>query len=440
MLSIALTYYAQRPRTCFDFERKNAVWAILAVSLSTTLIGVIFGLPGKTGELNIYTGMALCVGYAVWLALMSSIWATELAVASRSAIAKIVFFGYLISLAPSTIDGFVNGFLSWWVVLMPLFSTTLWAIGSKTLRKTTSPPLRKHQSAPRIQNKIDSLQLSIDFHPYPIFFSFFILIGGVIRGLLNNGAFINTASINVNLVTHAISIALAAALLFIVSRSRTINSGFHRSWLFLFAFLLAGLLLMAFSSIKMIDFIPLGRSLLIAGNTCLNVLFWVLLVSIPSEYENYGWMSGLYIVVGALSSLNSYLFVPAFTQYLNISPQDQLFVCFLIIAFVLTMLSLVFLHYTFQNSQKSKPDNRLALCEALSIRYGLTKREAEITVLITQGNSFDAAARQLNLAPSTVRSYSKTIYRKLGVHKKQDIVNLINALTSENIPDAAALS
>jgi DNA-binding NarL/FixJ family response regulator len=53
---------------------------------------------------------------------------------------------------------------------------------------------------------------------------------------------------------------------------------------------------------------------------------------------------------------------------------------------------------------------------------GLTDREAEILALITQGRSNADVARLTYLSPNTVKSYIRTIYRKLGVTSRTQAV------------------
>ncbi len=53
---------------------------------------------------------------------------------------------------------------------------------------------------------------------------------------------------------------------------------------------------------------------------------------------------------------------------------------------------------------------------------GLSEREAEILALITQGMSNADVARLTYLSPNTVKSYIRTIYRKLGVGSRTKAV------------------
>ena len=53
---------------------------------------------------------------------------------------------------------------------------------------------------------------------------------------------------------------------------------------------------------------------------------------------------------------------------------------------------------------------------------GLTDRESEILALITQGKSNAEVARLTYLSPNTVKSYIRTIYRKIGVASRTQAV------------------
>ena len=53
---------------------------------------------------------------------------------------------------------------------------------------------------------------------------------------------------------------------------------------------------------------------------------------------------------------------------------------------------------------------------------GLTDREAEVLALITQGKSNTEVAALTYLSPNTVKSYIRTIYRKIGVESRAQAV------------------
>jgi DNA-binding CsgD family transcriptional regulator len=60
--------------------------------------------------------------------------------------------------------------------------------------------------------------------------------------------------------------------------------------------------------------------------------------------------------------------------------------------------------------------------ETLGRGEGLTDREAEILALITQGKSNAEVATLTFLSPNTVKSYIRTIYRKIDVASRTQAV------------------
>lgn len=73
----------------------------------------------------------------------------------------------------------------------------------------------------------------------------------------------------------------------------------------------------------------------------------------------------------------------------------------------------------------ASPENRG--CEEVSARYGLTEREREVMLLLYRGYSIKRTAEALGISASTVHSHSDAIYRKLGVHSKQELMMLVDA-------------
>nr|WP_255466443.1 LuxR C-terminal-related transcriptional regulator [Eggerthella hominis] len=57
----------------------------------------------------------------------------------------------------------------------------------------------------------------------------------------------------------------------------------------------------------------------------------------------------------------------------------------------------------------------------------LTARETEIVLLISQGYTSKTIAEMLYVSPETVRTHTKRIYRKLGIHNRQDIIKFVNS-------------
>lgn len=66
-----------------------------------------------------------------------------------------------------------------------------------------------------------------------------------------------------------------------------------------------------------------------------------------------------------------------------------------------------------------------AACARLAEERGLTQRETEVLVLLVQGRSRSYICDALSLSDSTVKTYMSRLYRKLGIHGKQELISLI---------------
>jgi DNA-binding CsgD family transcriptional regulator/MFS family permease len=62
---------------------------------------------------------------------------------------------------------------------------------------------------------------------------------------------------------------------------------------------------------------------------------------------------------------------------------------------------------------------------AIARHYRLTARETEVIELIARGNSIAHIAEALVISENTVRTHSKRGYVKLNIHKRQDLLNLL---------------
>ena len=56
----------------------------------------------------------------------------------------------------------------------------------------------------------------------------------------------------------------------------------------------------------------------------------------------------------------------------------------------------------------------------------LTPREIEVLNLISMGNTVAATSRKLFISENTTRSHIKTIYRKAGVHSRQELIDKLD--------------
>ncbi len=63
--------------------------------------------------------------------------------------------------------------------------------------------------------------------------------------------------------------------------------------------------------------------------------------------------------------------------------------------------------------------------ERLSVLYGISERESEITRLIVDGLSNQDIAKKLFISPNTVKNHIYNIYRKIGIKNRYELMSLL---------------
>ena len=70
-------------------------------------------------------------------------------------------------------------------------------------------------------------------------------------------------------------------------------------------------------------------------------------------------------------------------------------------------------------------------CHTLAERYGLSKRELEIMMLLARGRNAGYIQDTLFISYNTVTTHRKHIYQKMGIHSQQELLDLIEGRDSE---------
>ena len=71
-------------------------------------------------------------------------------------------------------------------------------------------------------------------------------------------------------------------------------------------------------------------------------------------------------------------------------------------------------------------------CDRLARIGKLTKRESEILVLIAHGRSTPRIQEELMLSANTVNSHTRNVYRKLGIHSRQELLDMVERTAPED--------
>lgn len=86
---------------------------------------------------------------------------------------------------------------------------------------------------------------------------------------------------------------------------------------------------------------------------------------------------------------------------------------------------------------ENAPIDETALwCKTIAADRKLTARETDVFILLARGRDVPNIAKQLYVSENTVRSHSKKLYAKLGVHSKQEMLDLIDRAKGGNVSSA----
>ena len=123
---------------------------------------------------------------------------------------------------------------------------------------------------------------------------------------------------------------------------------------------------------------------------------------------------------------------------IHLSTLDQGVLTALLVIVTLLALSLLLAAFGSSNALKTLVNSNpfvetAALSEAdprkeraldIAARHGLTSREQDILLLLSQGHSAARIGELLYISAATVQTHTKHIYAKLGVHSRQEIIDL----------------
>ncbi len=71
-------------------------------------------------------------------------------------------------------------------------------------------------------------------------------------------------------------------------------------------------------------------------------------------------------------------------------------------------------------------DPHAARCAELARKYRLTERESEVFRYLAQGHTRASIAKRLFVSENTVREHVKSIYKKLHIHSKQQLIDMVD--------------
>lgn len=179
----------------------------------------------------------------------------------------------------------------------------------------------------------------------------------------------------------------------------------------------------------------LGHTALTTANFVLTIMMYVSFLD-----TRYSWhCTGIIFAASCIGACAGSLFASLFTvQDWPLSLGLQILLALFVIATAFLpsdeRARLVDRSNCEHNSDMNHPEENTTdtTCRLLSDRFKLTERETDILMLLARGRSQPYIRNEFFLSKNTVASHVKRIYAKLGVHSKQELIDLVESTRSQD--------
>ncbi len=163
-----------------------------------------------------------------------------------------------------------------------------------------------------------------------------------------------------------------------------------------------------------------------------NLVLWTAMAQVCSAYRLpstrvFGIGLGL-VYVGFLAGT---LTGDVLTSYFTLDMRAQAALALLCMALVLAALLFVVDERAIVRLMNADDDNPAApesfmhRCEELANTYGLSPKETEVMALAARGRTNQRIQEALGLSAGTVNTHLTRIYKKLGIHSRQEMLDLV---------------
>lgn len=254
------------------------------------------------------------------------------------------------------------------------------------------------------------------------------LVSSVATGFINSGtaSYVPTAN---TFIRDTLNVGVTASIIVIIGLSKHLER-IKFSLIVVLSILLFGGIFLA--TLFQQSWFTAGTGLMQTSKSCFSLLlFMLVLIESMGKPHASGTRSMLlkFVIPTTVSSFISYLVVPLLAQAFGVSYSDfwgvlSLLMGFLLGVFLFSFLSSLVIKYL--PRMELAPEEMAGtegVARAMQQTYGLTEKETEVLALLLEGNTYKKIASLLYVSDSTVQSHAKSIYRKAGVHTKQELVD-----------------
>ena len=270
-----------------------------------------------------------------------------------------------------------------------------------------------------------------------------LIVVFVIAGSATRGAIYLTADEGVRQERFVVMAVLVCAMFWYCcgkpnpfsETSRTVSAGTYdsvekavfKSWGALVLLFLFGLFV---SSV--LPHSRLGGDVVVVVRSFLNLLLWIVLCDLAFRKRISPIL--LFVICGlfveAFCWCLSYVLVPILLHLsgegLLLQGSIGLVAVFALCSSVIVIFSFIARRRDDEDLTTGKKDTQpREITNEIAARYRLTNREVEIANMFVQGRSLKKVASMLVISPSTAQSHIKSVYRKLDIHSKDELIDFV---------------
>lgn len=378
--------------------------------------------------------IVMCIGFAA----LAVGWFRVLISFPRKRIAAVVMASFVVSHVWGLFDMLPQSWMSWFNVIYPLISIgTLMLLGRERLGAPAedAEPLLKSSYLRKVQ--IFTLVL--------VFAE--LLCGAFLRGRWAHGGVGYSAS-STTIYSYLVSLAVGVVFWLIARKARSTAEC---------TLLIGGLGLVGFMvSVLMLAFMDSGvlAGRFVTGLYSALLVYLMALISLwgIDDKRSFVQCGALFLVLFAVAGGIATTIIPGILMLLNLTPAEFLAPTLIAAGMVISLAMCVALFIMVfaqrelftarlkQSLQEQEHAAELAASaeEALSSEerheramdliadeYLLTDRERATASLMARGYTAARVAEELTVAVSTIQGYSKTIYRKMDIHSKDELIAIV---------------
>ncbi len=261
-----------------------------------------------------------------------------------------------------------------------------------------------------------------------LYLIFFLVVGSFVRGFFSLGVLDFSVS-RVSTLRFYLSLTFSLILMLVVLH-RQKNILLFLFWAAVFLTTFAGLFsAAAFYS----DHSLIGANIVIVSRDFISYFLWVVLIMAPQgeRLPPIPLFGICFLLTQTISGFMSDYIVPYLIGVSGIMLSDYTVLFSLITAFVLLFGFLGYVISFLIDNKVVVPEtnsmlSREEVCAETGRKDKLTARETEVLSLISRGYGLNKIAETLYISLSTAQTHAKSLYRKMGVHSRQEIIDLID--------------